>query len=173
MEFWKRAKFPFTLKWFIIMFPPPLRFKLLQTTLSHLPLLSRWGAPGFKICAVCRIIIFFATAVSKFSLGCSGSFSRIWITRVFRPVVVQICFAEHVVVYSFTLLEFRFNIRWFLLLSSLRLCKYFINRLQMLTWAETMVKILYFTIAVSQFKALSLRWLFTCPLLCPSGGTDN
>ena len=121
------------------MFPPAPRFKLLQTTLSLPPLLSRRGGPGFQKCAVCRITIiiilffFLRQPLANSLRDVLVVFFRSWITRVFRLVVVQICFAGYVVIYSFTLLEFRCNIRCFLLLSSLRLCRYFNNRLQMLT----------------------------------------
>ena len=57
------------------------------------------GTPGFKKCAVCRIRILLQPLLTNFYSGCFGSFSESWITKVFRLVVLQICYAGYVVVY--------------------------------------------------------------------------
>ena len=57
------------------------------------------GTLGFKKCAVCRIRILLQQVSTNFYSGCFGSFSESWITKVFRLVALQICYAGYVVVY--------------------------------------------------------------------------
>ena len=57
------------------------------------------GTPGYKKCAVCRIRILLQQCLANFYSGRFGSFSESWIPKVFRLVVLQICYAGYVVVY--------------------------------------------------------------------------